>query len=159
MSPARPGLADAVTCTCRVVRTPGELETHLRIRADVFVREQGLFSGSDLDAQDARPDVVHVLGFHNDRPAGTVRFYPLDGDGTWQGDRLAVLPAFRMTRLGAALVRYAVRSAGAAGGNRMVAHIQLPNVRFFQQLGWRRDGDVETYVDRPHQPMSIVLPR
>jgi hypothetical protein len=39
----------------------------------------------------------------------------------------------------------------------MVAHIQLPNVRFFESLGWRRDGDVETYAGLPHQPMAIDL--
>jgi putative N-acetyltransferase (TIGR04045 family) len=145
------------TCTCRAVGSQRELALHLRIRADVFVREQGIFTGEDLDRHDERPDVVHVLGFHGEVPAGTVRFYPLDDAGTWQGDRLAVLPEFRLTRLGVTLVWYAVRSAGEVGGSRMLAHVQLSNVGFFEQLGWRRDGDVEMYVGRPHQPMSINL--
>ena len=40
----------------------------------------------------------------------------------------------------------------------MTAHIQVPNVAFFTRLGWRRDGEVEIYAGRPHQPMAIELP-
>lgn len=149
--------ADAA-CDCRPVTGPGELAAYRAVRAHVFVGEQGVFRDSDLDAVDRRPDAVHVLGRHDGRPAGTVRLYPRDAAGaTWQGDRLAVLPEFRRTRLGAALVRYAVALAGAAGGTRMEAHVQVANVRFFERLGWRADGEPETYVDRPHQRMSIAL--
>jgi len=145
-------------CTCRRVSDAVELAEHLRIRAEVFVEEQGIFDGTDVDAMDERPDTVRVLGLHDGRPAGAVRFYPLDGTArTWQGDRLAVRAEFRMTRLGATLVRYAVSGAGQAGGRRMVAHVQLPNVRFFEQLGWQREGAAEVYVGRPHQLMSIRL--
>ena len=40
----------------------------------------------------------------------------------------------------------------------MSAHIQLPNVRFFQRLGWETDGEREIYAGLVHQPMSIELP-
>jgi hypothetical protein len=33
----------------------------------------------------------------------------------------------------------------------------VPNVVFFRRLGWRLDGDVETYAGLPHQPMAIDL--
>jgi putative N-acetyltransferase (TIGR04045 family) len=150
--------ADAAACTCRPVTGPGELAAYRAIRAHVFVAEQGVFRDSDLDDVDGRPDAVHVLGRHDGRAAGTVRLYPRDAaDGTWQGDRLAVLPEFRRTRLGAMLVRFAVAHAGAAGGRLMEAHVQVANVRFFERLGWRADGEPETYVDRPHQRMRIAL--
>ena len=38
----------------------------------------------------------------------------------------------------------------------MVAHIQLPNVAFFERLGWRRRGEPDDYVGVPHQPMAIT---
>jgi predicted GNAT family N-acyltransferase len=90
--------------------------------------------------------------------AGAVRLYPLGG-GDWKGDRLAVLPEARHGELGARLVRFAVATAGARGGQRMVAMIQLPNVAFFEALGWRRDGATVAFHGRPHQPMAIALTR
>ena len=89
------------------------------------------------------PATLHAVGLAGDEVAGAVRLYPLDGDGLWKGDRLAVLPAERALQLGAMLVRFAVRTAGERGGRRMVAQVQVPNVRFFERLGWqlrRRPG-------------------
>jgi len=82
---------------------------------------------------------------------------PLDADGLWKGDRLAVLPEARVQHVGALLVRFAVATAGERGGSRMVARVQLPNVRFFERLGWYADGPAEPYVGVIHQPMAIPL--
>jgi putative N-acetyltransferase (TIGR04045 family) len=134
------------------------LRTHWDIRHQVFVVEQAVFVGTDEDAYDADSRTVHVVGYVGDRAAGAVRLYPLDtaeGPGRWQGDRLAVLADDRAAGLGAPLVRHAVATATALGGTHMVAHIQLPNVRFFEHLGWSRDGDTEIYVGIEHQPMII----
>ncbi|HVL83675.1 MAG TPA: MSMEG_0567/Sll0786 family nitrogen starvation N-acetyltransferase [Pseudonocardia sp.] len=144
---------------CRLVADAADRAGAAAIRHAVFVAEQGVFAGSDADDHDAGPDTLHVLGLVDGQPAGTVRLYPLDpGDptGDWQGDRLAVLPAFRTTGLGAPLVRFAVATAAAHGGRRMIAHVQPPNETFFRRLGWARRG-AETYVGRPHLLMDIAL--
>jgi len=144
---------------CRLVAEPGELAIHHRIRHQIFVGEQQLFPESDVDAHDAREDVLHVLGWCGEVPAGTVRLYPLDAGGSsWQGDRLAVLPEFRAAGLGTPLVRFAVATAGRLGGVSMLAHVQVANERFFTRLGWTRQGDVELYVGRLHLLMTIALP-
>jgi putative N-acetyltransferase (TIGR04045 family) len=141
-------------------RTPEQLDWHHRIRHQVFVTEQQLFARSDGDGHDAEPDAIRVLGLCASQPAGTVRLFPLDPGGErWQGDRLAVLQEFRTCGLGKPLVRFAVATAGALGGREMVAHIQLANVAFFEQLGWQRSGPVELYVGVAHQPMVIGLTR
>ena len=51
------------------------------------------------------------------------------------------------------------RTAGERGGDAMVAQIQLPNVRFFEQLGWRADGAPARYHGVMHQPMAICATR
>ena len=143
---------------CRPAMTPEEMETHYRIRHEVFVEEQRLFTGADRDTYDDDPDVVHVLAFLNADPVGTVRLFPLDrADRLWQGDRLAVLRSARILGLGRPLVRFAVATAGERGGREMVAHIQLQNVALFERLGWHKNGDVEVYVGVHHQPMAIDL--
>jgi putative N-acetyltransferase (TIGR04045 family) len=131
---------------------------HHRIRRAVFVEEQGIFIESDVDEQDARDDVIRVLALHGDQPVGAVRLYVIDRRaGLWKGDRLAVLADCRTCGAGGPLVRFAVAYAAAHGGRRMVAHIQAPNVRFFERLGWSAYRDAENYLGRTHQPMHITL--
>jgi len=156
-----PGASSPVAeaLACRVAADAGELRAHFAIRRAVFCAEQGMFGGADdRDARDASAETLHAVGAERGVVGGTVRLYPLDEAAVlWQGDRLAVLPAFRHGSLGGLLVRFAVRTAGERGGERMVAMIQLPNVRFFLGLGWSTDGDVVDFHGRAHQPMAIAL--
>jgi len=151
---------ERAAAVCRAVRTPDELAAHHTVRHRVFVEEQRIFASSDHDARDAEIGTIHVVGLVGSAIGGAVRLYPLDGGGgRWQGDRLAVLPEYRVLGLGAPLVRHAVHTAGELGGQIMVAHVQLSTVTFFKRLGWRVDGDVEIYAGLPHQPMAISLRR
>jgi putative N-acetyltransferase (TIGR04045 family) len=143
--------------TCRRAAGEEEVALHHAIRHQVFVVEQGVFAGSDRDGHDADPETIKVLGWVAGVAAGAVRLYPLDGDGLWRGDRLAVLPAYRAYALGRPLVRFAVETAAKLGGREMVAHVQVANVRFFERLGWHRRGAPEVYVGLPHQLWAIPL--
>jgi putative N-acetyltransferase (TIGR04045 family) len=150
--------SSAPTAEVAVAASLDELSRHFAVRRRVFVELQGLFEGSDRDAHDDAPDTVHVVALVDGEVVGTVRLYPL-GDGLFKGDRLAVLPDARVYRLGGELVQFAVRSAGALGGARMIAQVQVPNVRFFEHLGWERDGAAAPYHGVMHQPMVIALCR
>jgi putative N-acetyltransferase (TIGR04045 family) len=143
--------------TCRLVESADEIAAHHAVRHRVFVLDQRLFAGTDRDERDLEPATLHVVGLDHETIAGAVRLYPLDADGLWQGDRLAVLPEARVRHLGALLVRFAVATAGERGGHTMVARIQLPNVRFFEHLGWHADGPPGPYHGVMHQPMAVPL--
>jgi putative N-acetyltransferase (TIGR04045 family) len=145
------------TADCRVAGDSWALAEHHRIREEVFVREQGLFQGSDRDGRDDDAGTIKVLGLRDGVPGGAVRLYRLGAAGHWQGDRLAVLSGSRGHGLGAPLVRFAVATAAAAGGRLMTAHIQPRNVSFFEHLGWTIAGEGEIYVGVPHVPMAIDL--
>jgi putative N-acetyltransferase (TIGR04045 family) len=143
---------------CRVVTSPADVAAHHRIRTEVFVTEQQLFIDDDSDAVDELATTLKVVAFREHNAAGSVRLFPIDAHAErWQGDRLAVLAPFRRFTLGIPLVRFAVATAGKLGGSVMSAHIQPSNVSFFEHLGWRSDGAIETYVGVPHQPMCIDL--
>ncbi len=144
-----------VGVVCRVVDDAWAVAEHHRIRDEVFVGEQRLFAGSDRDGRDDDAATIKVLGLRDGLPGGAVRLYPLDASGLWQGDRLAVLAGARGHGLGGPLVRFAVATAASAGGWRMTAHIQPPNVAFFERLGWSVCGAQEIYVGVPHVPMAI----
>jgi putative N-acetyltransferase (TIGR04045 family) len=144
---------------CRRACTTHEQADHHAIRHQVFVREQAVFAESDRDVHDDDEATIRLVGYCDGVAAGAVRLFELDNaTGLWQGDRLAVLPRFRTSGLGAPLVRCAVAIAGALGGNRMVAHVQIANVAFFTRLGWTPVGGPETYVGLPHRRMLITLP-
>ena len=150
--------AEAIECC--LASSDDELEAHFELRRAVFVSEQGLFVDDDRDARDDARATLHALGLIDGEPCGAVRLYPLERSWRrWKGDRLAVLPELRTHHLGAELVRFAVSTAGRLGGDRMVAHVQLPNVRFFEHLGWRRDGASAPFHGIDHQLMSIGLDR
>jgi putative N-acetyltransferase (TIGR04045 family) len=151
------GAAEAVI-VCREAHTPAEVADHHVIRHRVFVEEQAIFAGSDRDGHDDA-GAVKLVGYLDGVAAGSVRLFETDpASRTWQGDRLAVLTAYRMSGVGAPLVWCAVAIAGARGGAEMVAHIQPANVAFFTRLGWVAVGEAETYVGLPHQRMTIALP-
>jgi putative N-acetyltransferase (TIGR04045 family) len=139
----------------RVARSREDLDAHHAVREAVFVREQGIFAEHDRDAWD--DTATKVVAAIADRIVGAVRLYPLDEAGLWKGDRLAVLSDARTLGVGAPLVRFAVTTAGEAGGTRMIALIQKPNVTFFRRLGWGRQGNASDYRGTTHQPMSIRL--
>jgi putative N-acetyltransferase (TIGR04045 family) len=154
---ALPDHRDTLALACVVARDRAEREGHFAIRRQVFVEAQRIFELDDHDGRDEHPATQHAVALAGSEVVGAVRFYPLDGDGLWKGDRLAVLPAQRASQLGAMLVRFAVRTAGELGGRRMVAQIQVPNVRFFERLGWSFDGDAAPMFGVTHQPMTIDL--
>jgi putative N-acetyltransferase (TIGR04045 family) len=143
---------------CRLASCEEELEAHFELRRAVFVSEQALFADDDRDERDGRGATLHALGLIDGEPCGAVRLYPLERSWRqWKGDRLAVLTELRTHHLGAELVRFAVRTAGELGGARMIAHVQLPNVRFFEHLGWEVEGNAAPFHGVDHQLMAIRL--
>lgn len=149
---------EAVRVECRLAHGRAELDAHFEVRRAVFVTEQHVFAADDRDEWDGMPDTLHALGLVGDAVVGAVRLYRLERGGSdWKGDRLAVLPGFRTHHLGPELVRFAVRTAGSLGGSRMIAHVQLPNVRLFERLGWRPDGEPVLFHGLDHQLMWINL--
>jgi putative N-acetyltransferase (TIGR04045 family) len=143
---------------CHLATDSAGLAEHYALRHQVFVVEQGIFETDDRDGHDDDERTLHVVGLVEGEVGGAVRLYPLDAAGElWKGDRLAVLPEHRACHLGARLVRFAVATAGARGGRRMIAHIQLPNVSFFEHLGWRAEGPSAPFHGVEHQLMAIGL--
>ena len=140
-------------------RTDDELSLAFAVRHDVFVKEQAIFVDSDIDEHDATG--IHIVAKKAGRIVGTVRIYPDPHQrlGHWLGGRLAVLKEFRDFRVGAALVKEAMKRVKKKNGTVFTAHIQKENIRFFKKLGWVTIGPVENYCGRPHQRMQADLNR
>ncbi|MEU8979475.1 MSMEG_0567/sll0787 family protein [Streptomyces sp. NPDC048309] len=140
-----------------------ELAAYRRLRRDVFIHEQGLFTGHDLDDRDADSrTLVLVAEDHAGAVIGGVRLGPVaDGPdiGWWVGGRLVVAPGARGPHgIGAALVRAACARAEAEGVLRFDATVQARNVVLFKRLGWRSVRPV-TVAGAPHVLMRWPIGR
>jgi putative N-acetyltransferase (TIGR04045 family) len=141
---------------CRPAASEAELAEYYAIRKKTFVDEQGLFDRSDVEPVDADPRTLHIVAICE--PAGeivgVVRCCPAE-NGAWFGGRLTVVAAYRASRLlvGRALVGTAEELVRERGVRVFLGHIQLPIVRFFEHLGWRKVGDPGVFARVPHQLM------
>ncbi|MDO9381091.1 MAG: GNAT family N-acetyltransferase [Nocardioidaceae bacterium] len=122
--------------------TTAELDAYRALRRDVFVAEQGLFDGSDLDEVDDDPRTVVLLAVASDGTVlGGVRLAPQGPGrdlGWWRGSRLVVSRSARRTAsVGPALVRAACARAESEGVLRFDACVQAANQPLFTRLGWQ----------------------
>lgn len=129
------------------------------LRAQVFVQEQGVFTGHDRDAIDtvALPLVaIAEDATGGPRVVGTVRIHQPE-PGIWWGSRLAVAPEWRRVgKLGSELIRLAVGTARARGAVEFHAHVQRQNVPLFRRLHWTMTAEVDLH-GRPHAHMLADL--
>ena len=146
-----------------IVERADDLAGYHRLRERVFVDEQGLFVGSDLDDRDDDPrTVVLVARSARGELLGGVRVGPASGGpdiGWWVGGRLVVDPAARgAPGIGPALVRAACAYAENAGALRFDATVQTRHERLFRRLGWQSVRPV-TVARRPHTLMRWPIGR
>lgn len=145
------------------VERADDLAGYHRLRERVFVDEQGLFDGSDLDDRDDDPrTAVLVARSARGELLGGVRVGPAASGpdiGWWVGGRLVVDPAVRGgLAIGPALVRAACAYAENAGALRFDATVQTRHERLFRRLGWRSVRPV-TVARRPHTLMRWPIGR
>jgi putative N-acetyltransferase (TIGR04045 family) len=130
----------------RPADTPAHLAAYHRLRHDAFVRDQGLFRGTDRDDIDDDPRSVVLCAMADDGTVlGGVRLAPATADdiGWWTGSRLVALPTHQARGVGPALVRAACAHAESAGVLRFDAAVQQRYRTMFNALGWDHIGDVD----------------
>jgi predicted GNAT family N-acyltransferase len=122
-----------------------------RIRRAVFIEEQRIAEQDEWDALD--PVVTHVLAFAGGDSAkrdavGTGRLEPTGKIG-----RVAVLPQYRGTGTGVAMMQRLMDLAAERGFTDVYLHAQVTAAGFYERLGFRADGPEFEEVGIPHQRM------
>ncbi|WP_306205161.1 MSMEG_0567/sll0787 family protein [Actinoplanes sp. RD1] len=157
-------LAPVLTGTRSFVISPDDdRRDYHRLRRQVFVDEQRLFAGDDLDDRDDDPRTVVLIARAADGTVlGGVRVGPVaDGPdiGWWAGGRLVVDPTVRGAHgIGPALVRAACAYAENAGALRFEATVQQRWAAMFRRLGWHPVRDT-TVAGQPHALMRWPIRR
>lgn len=143
---------------CKIAETEAEHQGHFAVRHAVFVEEQRLFQGTDVDDYDGHAVPLVAIDKETGQVVGAVRCYETE-DGVWYGGRLAVLKEARhnAVAVGPRLCRLAEKVVIQRGCRRFLAYIQLQNVRFFERLGWQKVGEAVMHCGEPHQLMQAAL--
>lgn len=120
------------------------------IRHAVFVEEQACPPELEWDAPDAAAHrgtrTHHLLARVRGEAAGCARWRAIDGEAPVSTERVAklerfaVLPAYRGTGVGRALVNRAMADATAAGFSRLVLHAQAHLAPWYASFGFRVVG-------------------
>lgn len=140
----------------KLATTPQEIAAHFALRHAIFVEEQGVFNGSEIDSIDeiAYP-IVATVG-HPSQVVGVVRIYE-QAPRIWYGGRLGTHRDYRRGwQIGKGLIEKAVTTANAWGCDQFLATVQPQNVRFFERLHWRSLQEL-TICDRLHYLMEADL--
>ena len=121
------------------------------LRFAIFVGEQNVPSGIELDDQDA--NCVHAVAFDVDGKAiGTGRLLP---DGTI--GRMAVVKEWRRRGIGAEILQALSDEARKRGHAAVVVSAQLQAAEFYREQGFAAEGKVYEDAGILHQKMSKKL--
>ena len=148
----------------------------ISVRRAVFVGEQGVPEGLELDGNDG--EATHFVAYDDGRAVGTARLRAYGGDGTPNGrardsvggdpagprpaatakvERVAVLADRRGEGVGRELMAAVERAAEASGYGRVVLHAQVPVVGFYRRLDYDAVGDTFEEAEIPHRRMRKEL--
>jgi putative N-acetyltransferase (TIGR04045 family) len=142
----------------KITETSEERRGHFAVRHAVFVEEQQLFDGSDVDEYDRQAILLVAIDQDTGEVVGAVRCYETEA-GIWYGGRLAVLKEARhhASTIGLRLCELAEKVVIEQGCRRFLAYIQLQNIPFFERLGWQQLGEPIIHCGKPHQMMQASL--
>ena len=136
-----------------VVERVADIAAPLAIRAEVFMREQGVSLADEVDGAD--PDCLHWLMSDADGPVATLRVMPLGEVAKIQ--RVAVLPRARGTGLGARLMAHVMDELRAMGFRTALLGAQTGALGFYERLGFAAHGPVYDDAGIPHRDMTRAL--
>ena len=134
---------------------PNEIALCLRIRRRIFIEEQGVAEALEVDGLDG--EALHYLAFPlhaASEPIGTARVrFPEPRVAKVQ--RVAILPTYRGTGAGLALMRWLIDDLSRHHG---VEHLtlgsQITAVPFYRRLGFLERG--ERFLDAGIEHVEMV---
>jgi predicted GNAT family N-acyltransferase len=138
----------------RSTRDAKEIEAAMDLRVRVFVDEQGVDPGEELDSLD--DESVHIVGLDDTGVIATCRVRDI-GDGEWKLERMAVEPRLRGRGVGARLLEGAEREARERGAREMVLHAQRRAEEFYASQGYVPEGETFLEAEIEHVRMRKAL--
>jgi predicted GNAT family N-acyltransferase len=143
-----------LTLTVRPARDAADLEAAMELRVQVFVDEQGVDPGEELDQLDEQS--LQIVGLDETGVIATCRLRDLGG-GEWKLERMVVDQRLRGLGVGARLLAGAEREARERGATEMVLHAQRHAESFYAANGYVAEGDTFLEAEIEHVRMRKAL--
>lgn len=124
------------------------------LRARVFVDEQGVDPGEELDELDETS--LQLVGLDESGVIATCRLRELE-PGVWKLERMAVERRLRRSGVGARLLAGAEREVSESGATEMVLHAQRRAEAFYTDHGYAAEGGTFLEAEIEHVRMRKAL--
>ena len=134
----------------KIAQTQAEFFQVVRIRAEVFVREQNVDTIIEMDEKD--DSAIHILALVNNHPAGCLRIL-LCKDKAIIG-RVAVLKQHRRKHIGKELMRFAESIPAVKEREIIEVHAQLTAHDFYLNCGFHDISEIYEEAGILHISMS-----
>lgn len=123
------------------------------IRETVFVKEQGFKKEFDEVDNLAR----HMIIYEEEQPISTCRFYFNEEKQSFIIGRIAVRKEYRGKGIGRKMLKEAEDIIRQDGGKSTMVSGQVRVEKFYEKLGYQKQGEVFLDEDCPHIWMKKVL--
>jgi len=138
----------------RVAETDADKAACVEVRCIVFVEEQGVDLGEEIDGLDG--EAVQILGLEDDQAVATMRIRILDNIA--KIERVCVVREQRGTGAGMALMEFAhahLQTNEHVSTAKLGAQTQA--LGFYERLGYIAEGDEFLDAGIPHYMMTKTL--
>jgi predicted GNAT family N-acyltransferase len=136
------------------IESPVDMERAYAIRRRVFIEEQHVPEEIEMDSDDAH--AFHALAILDHAAIGCGRMVE-HGRSEVKIGRMAVLPEFRKTGIGADILGFLVDRARARGFRKAILHAQLTAEGFYLKEGFTPLGEVFDEAGIPHRKMERII--
>jgi predicted GNAT family N-acyltransferase len=133
------------------IESAADMQRAYAIRRQVFIEEQRVPEEIEMDADDSR--AFHALALREGVAIGCGRMVE-HGAREVKIGRMAVLPEFRSTGVGAHILRFLIDRARAQGFRKAILHAQLTAEGFYLKEGFKPVGGVFDEAGIAHRLME-----
>ena len=134
----------------KVAQTQSDFFQIVRIRAEVFIREQNVDSEIEMDIKD--DTAIHCLATLNNKPAGCLRIL-MNDDGVTVG-RVAVLKPYRRMKVGKTMMEFVETLPVVKEKGKIAVHAQLTARDFYLNCGFHEVSDIYEEANILHVSME-----
>lgn len=130
------------------VETIQEFIDTIRIRVDVFIKEQGCPPGWEPDVQDK--EAIHYIALIDNKIVSTARV--LKTDNNFKIERMATIKEFRKKGIGKGLVDYIIKDLKP---NKIWMQSQLQAKEFYEKCGFKVISKPYDHYGKEHIDMEL----
>jgi predicted GNAT family N-acyltransferase len=136
------------------IESPADMQRAHAIRRRVFIEEQRVPEEIEMDADDTH--AFHALAMLDGNAIGCGRMVE-HGASEVKIGRMAVLPEFRKTGVGARILRFLIDRARTRGVRKAILHAQITAEGFYLKEGFSPVGGIFDEAGIAHRAMEREL--